>query len=347
MIAFNLRGKATTVLRTGRILTLHPFEGRAKGRFVCSCIRPLNERLAEHSYATAYRPYAVAYGAENTNAIYSVQFETAELISKCIQTLDADLKVAPLQYVVQRGEQSTETTYEALKAGEAFQLAQTQTAQLKSSVHSEVKYDLIGKLAEETKLTRATIGAILSGISPKVFALYRVNPEDFLRVACRLINEQKATVIVEHLTYSAIDDTYGIDIFTQEKDRRDFSKAVKTNLHIYDYVFTDSENERNFVKELDTGTDIEVYSKLPKSFSIPTPVGSYNPDWAIAFKQGTVKHIYFIAETKGSMSSMELREIEKSQIECARKFFTKITSDHVKYDVVTSYSKLMELVQCG
>lgn len=278
-------------------------------------------------------------------AIYSVQFETAELIGKCVQTLDADLKVAPLQYVVQRGEQATETTYEAVKAGEAFQLEQTQTAQLKSSVHSEVKYDLIGKLAEETKLTRATIGEILQGISPKVFALYRVNPEDFLRVACRLINEQKATVIVEHLTYSAIDESYGIDIFTQEKDRRDFSKAVKTNLHIYDYVFTDSENERNFVKELDTGTDIEVYSKLPKSFSIPTPVGSYNPDWAIAFKQGTVKHIYFIAETKGSMSSMELREIEKSKIECARKFFTKITSDQVKYDVVTSYSKLMELVQ--
>lgn len=278
-------------------------------------------------------------------AIYSVQFETTELIGKCVQTLDADLKVAPLQYVVQRGEQATETTHEALKAGEAFQLEQTQTAQLKSSVHSEVKYDLIGKLAEETKLTRATIGKILQGISPKVFALYRVNPEDFLRVACRLINEQKATVIVEHLTYSAIDESYGIDIFTQEKDRRDFSKAVKTNLHIYDYVFTDSENERNFVKELDTGTDIEVYSKLPKSFSIPTPVGSYNPDWAIAFKQGTVKHIYFIAETKGSMSSMELREIEKSKIECARKFFTKITSDQVEYDVVTSYSKLMELVQ--
>ena len=95
---------------------------------------------------------------------------------------------------------------------------------------------------------------------------------------------------------------------------------------------------------MDTGTDIEVYSKLPKTFSIPTPVGSYNPDWAIAFKQGTVKHIYFIAETKGSMSSMELREIEKSKIECARKFFAKITSDQVKYDVITSYSKLMELV---
>jgi type III restriction enzyme len=175
-------------------------------------------------------------------------------------------------------------------------------------------------------------------------AHYRINPEDFLRVACRLINEQKATVIVEYLTYSATDETYGIDIFTQERERKDFSKAVKTKLHIYDYVFTDSESERNFVRELDTGTDVEVYSKLPKSFFIPTPVGSYSPDWAIVFKQGTVKHIYFIAETKGSMSSMDFREIERSKIECARKFFAKITSDQVKYEVVTGYSKLMELV---
>jgi type III restriction enzyme len=245
---------------------------------------------------------------------------------------------------VQRGEQIVEASFEALQAGEAFKLEQTQTAQLKASVHSAVKYDLIGKLAEETKLTRTTIGAILEQIIPSTFGKYRVNPEDFLRNAARLINEQKATVIVEHLTYSAINETYGIDLFTEDKGRKDFSKAVRTNHHIYDYVFTDSTNERKFVELLDTGTEIEVYAKLPKAFSIPTPVGAYTPDWAIAFKQGTVKHIYFIAETKGSMSSMEIRPIEETKIKCARKFFSKITSDQVKYDVVDSYGKLMELV---
>ncbi len=163
--------------------------------------------------------------------------------------------------------------------------------------------------------------------------------------AARIINEQKATMIVEHLTYDAVDDTHHIDIFTQEKQKEDFSKAFKANHHIYDYVFTDSKNERTFVKELDTSTEVVVYAKLPKSFFIPTPVGNYIPDWAIAFKEGKVKHIYFIAETKGSMSSMDLRKIEESKIECARKFFTKITSDKVKYDVVDSYGKLMELVQ--
>jgi type III restriction enzyme len=277
-------------------------------------------------------------------AVYSVHFETAELIAKCVAELNTELRVAPLQYVVQRGEQIADTSYEMLQAGEAFQLEQTQTAQMKASVLSAVKYDLIGKLAEETKLTRTTIGAILKQIMPSTFGKYRVNPEDFLRNAARLINEQKATVIVEHLTYSAIDEAYGIDIFTEDKGRKDFSKAVRTNHHIYDYVFTDSENEKKFVRALDTGTEIEVYAKLPKSFSIPTPVGGYTPDWAITFKQGTVKHVYFVAETKGSMSSMEIRPIEETKIKCAQKFFAKITSDQVKYDVVNSYSKLMELV---
>lgn len=142
------------------------------------------------------------------------------------------------------------------------------------------------------------------------------------------------------LTYSS-----SSDIFTQEKPKEDFSKAIKTDRHIYDYVFTDSKNERTFVKELDTSTEVVVYAKLPRSFFIPTPVGNYNPDWAIAFVEGKVKHVYFIAETKGSMSSMELRKIEECKIDCARKFFTKITSDQVKYDVVDSYGKLMELVK--
>jgi len=152
-------------------------------------------------------------------------------------------------------------------------------------------------------------------------------------------------VIVEHLAYNPVDQTYDIDIFTRDKAKEDFSRGVKAGRHIYDYVFTDSEVERRFVRELDTGTDVEVYAKLPKAFFIPTPVGNYNPDWAIAFKQGSVKHVYFIAETKGSLSSMDLRKVEASKIECARRFFAKITSDQVKYDVVDSYAKLMELVK--
>lgn len=281
----------------------------------------------------------------HTKAVYTVSFETDELIEKCVAALDAELKVAPLQYLVERGQQTDRTTYEALRGGDGFVASETQTSTLTTSIQSEVSYDLIGRLAEETKLTRRTVGAILQKIAPSRFALYRVNPEDFLRVAARLINEQKAAVIVDHLAYTPTDQSYTIDIFAQEKPKADFSKAVAVEHHIYDYVFTDAENERRFVKELDKGTEVEVYAKLPKSFFIPTPVGNYSPDWAIAFKEGSVRHVYFIAETKGSLSSLDLRRIEEFKIACARRFFAKIASDFVTYDVVTSYSKLMEIVQ--
>lgn len=281
----------------------------------------------------------------NHKAAYTVHFETPELIKKCVTALEKELKVSPLQYTIVAGEQIDAATYDDVKQGESFEIKQTTTESNKYSVHSTVKYDLLGKLTEETQLTRSTIASILHGINVAVFSQYKTNPEDFIAKTARLINEQKATVIVEKLSYDSAGEIYDIDIFTQEKPREDFSKAIKVDRHIYDYVFTDSKGESNFVKELDSSAEVVVYAKLPRGFFIPTPVGNYNPDWAIAFKEGAVKHVYFIAETKGSMSSMELREIEKSKIECARKFFTKITSDQVKYDVVDSYGKLMELVK--
>lgn len=281
----------------------------------------------------------------NHKAAYTVHFETPELIKKCVAALEKELKVSPLQYTIVKGEQLDTATLDVVKQGESFEIRETKTESHKNSIHSAVKYDLIGKLAEEAQLTRSTIASILQGINVAIFSQYKTNPEDFIAKAARLINEQKATVIIEKLSYDSVGETYGIDIFTQEKPKEDFSKAIKVDHHIYDYVFTDSKNERTFVSELDTSAEVVVYAKLPKGFFIPTPVGNYNPDWAIAFHEGTVKHIYFIAETKGSMSSMELRKIEECKIECARKFFTKITSDQVKYDVVDNYGKLMELVK--
>lgn len=281
----------------------------------------------------------------NRKAVYSVHFETSELVGKCVKCLDKELHVSELQYTVIAGEQRGETSYEAMKTGDAFEVTSSVTDTLRSSVRSLVRYDLLGKLAEDSQLTRKTIAAILRGINIATFSQYKRNPEDFILKATRLINEQKATVIVEHLAYDPIAESYSSDIFTKEKPKEDFSKAFKANRHVYDYVFTDSKNEREFVTELDASTEVVVYAKLPRSFFIPTPVGNYNPDWAIAFEEGKVKHIYFIAETKGSMSSMDLRKIEESKIECARKFFAKITSAQVKYDVVDSYGKLMELVK--
>ncbi|HLP42890.1 MAG TPA: restriction endonuclease subunit R, partial [Fibrobacteria bacterium] len=282
----------------------------------------------------------------NRKAAYSVRFDSPELIRKCVDALNLELKVNPLQYTVHRGEQADQLSMEGLKDGKGFEVRESQTVMQTYSAHSTVKYDLVGTLAESTQLTRRTIVAILQGIQERTFLQYKTNPEDFLREAGRIIKEQKATVIIEHLVYSPVDESFSIDIFTREKPQQEFDKAVHTpQRNIHDYVFTQSQVERSFVKELDASVEVAVYTKLPRGFFIPTPVGEYNPDWAIAFQEGQVKHVYFVAETKGSMSSLELREIERSKIECARKFFAKITSDQVKYDVVNSFGKLLGIVK--
>jgi len=291
----------------------------------------------------------------NRKAAYSVDFDSNELVQKALNTLndkDAGLRVTPLQYTIQHGEQAAAVTYDGIKDGKAFELKDSETETNRVSIHSAVKYDLIGKLAEGTQLTRRTVSEILKGLNAAVFAQFKTNPESFIAEAIRLINEQKATVIVEHLAYDPVEDKFDLDIFTAGQTKQDFSNAVKTpKHHIYDFVLPDSGSkpEREFAEALEASAEVVVYAKLPRGFLIPTPVGDYNPDWAISFKEGSVKHIYFVAETKGSMSSMDLREIERTKIKCARKFFDEISRRHspgnVKYDVVDSFGRLMELVK--
>lgn len=299
---------------------------------------PLNNNLDKAEFKALWEKI-------NRKAAYTVHFDTAELIKKCVPALDKELWVTKLKYTVERGEQGDSVTYDGLRNGEGFVVKENKTDFLNNSVHSAVKYDLIGTLAEETKLTRSTVAEILKGINETGFSQYRQNPEDFMQKAAGIINEQKATMVVEHLTYNPVEDRHELhEIFTVDK-KQDFSRAVKTERHVYDYVFTDSKNEKTFVTELDKSAEVVVYAKLPKGFFIPTPVGNYNPDWAIAFKEEMVKHIYFVAETKGSMSSMQLRNIEDCKIDCARKFFAGITTNQVKYDVVSDYAKLMDIVK--
>lgn len=285
----------------------------------------------------------------NQKAIYRVEFDSSELIRNSIRVLDKELRVTPLQYTIQSGEQVERTTADQLKAGQGFEVRETVTEEHNASIHSMVTYDLVGKIAENTQLTRKTIAEILGGIQSVVFKQFKQNPERFIAEISRLINEQKATIIIERLSYDGIAEKHDVSIFTTGQSKQDFTKASeKLRNHIYDYAITDSKVEREFVTELDTSSEVVVYAKLPRGFLIPTPVGDYNPDWAISFKEGSVKHIYFVAETKGSMSTMELRAIEHTKIECARKFFEeinrKIDPEHVKYDVVDSFGKLMEVV---
>lgn len=282
----------------------------------------------------------------NGKSIYKVAFESSQLVANAINALDKFLQVPPVRYVVSEGEMGEIDSKDSLLAGMAFGEThhdETHTIRLAASKH--IKYDLIGKLVTETGLTRKDIVAILKGISQKTFLMFRNNPETFILRAAQIINEQKANAVIEHIEYHALTDTYDTDIFFKDQRRGRLGlDAIKAAKSLYSYVIYDSDNEKKFAEKLDTSDSVVVYVKLPSGFFISTPVGKYNPDWAIAFREGDVKHIYFVAETKGSVSSMEIRKIEDTKIRCARRHFRAISHDNYVYDVVDSYHDLIDKV---
>lgn len=281
----------------------------------------------------------------NAKSTYVVDFDTDELIRKAIQSLDRKLRVSKIVFKVETGTMEKIKSKEELASGASFVKEESASYGHTITASSNVKYDLIGKLVEETGLTRKAVIQILKGIQPSVFNQFKDNPEEFIIKAAGLINDEKATAIIEHITYDVMDDHYGTDVFTDPTIKGRLGvNAMKAKKHLYDHIVYDSTNEQKFATELDTNTNVAVYVKLPDGFYISTPVGHHNPDWAIAFYEGTVKHIYFVAETKGSMNSMQLRLIEESKIHCAREHFKAISNGEVVYDVVDSYQSLLDLV---
>lgn len=278
---------------------------------------------------------------------YTVHFDSDELVQKAIRHIDEKLFVSRLRYTVTKGIQSDDWSAEVLQSGVGFKVKGTNHDNLLQSSMSQIQYDLIGKIGAGTHLTRRTVVRILKGILPVKFSMYRQNPEEFIAKVIKLINEEKATMIVADITYNQTDRTYDSKVFTAERNM-DFSKAYKAKKNVQDYVFTDGvaekSVERRFAEDMDVDDKVVVYAKLPRGFQIPTPVGNYAPDWAIAFKKGTVKHIYFIAETKGSMSSMDLRPIEQAKIQCAKKLFNEISTADVVYRQVDSYQNLLNIM---
>ena len=283
----------------------------------------------------------------NGKSVYVVDFDTDELVRKSIASIDANLRVSKIFFKVETGSMKDIESKDALLSGASFVKEESAAYETgtKIAVNRGVQYDLVGKLVDETGLTRKAIIAILTGIQEPVFGQFKDNPEEFILKASALINDEKATAIIQHVTYDVLNERYDTDLFTEPTIKGRLNEnAMKAQKHLYDHIVYDSTNERNFAAELDTHKDVAVYVKLPSGFYISTPVGKYNPDWAIAFYEGTVKHIYFVAETKGSMSSMQLREIEKSKIHCAKEHFKAISGNNVVYDVVNSYSSLLDIV---
>lgn len=302
---------------------------------------PLNENFAKKEFQALWKQINHKYA-------YTVKFDSDELIKKAIAHIDEKLFVSELQYTTTIGRQKDEMNEYEVERGASFAGEKTRTQTLKHAETSQIKYDLIGKVAEGTTLTRKTVSAILQGIRMDKIYMFKNNPEEFITKVIRLINEQKATMIVEHISYDTIEGEYDSNIFTAEKNTQSFDKAFLAKKAIQDYVFTDGSAEksieRKFAEDLDRADEVCVYAKLPRTFQIPTPVGNYSPDWAIAFYEGTVKHIFFIAETKGTMESLELRPIEQAKISCAKKLFNEMSNSKVVYHDVDSYQSLLNIM---
>ncbi len=302
----------------------------------------LNENFYKKEFQTLWNYINQKYA-------YTVEFDSAELIQKAIHHIDEQMFVASLRYTVTTGEQKETWSVDKIKSGEGFTAEKSQSYTLNRAEKSHVSYDLIGNIAKGTKLTRRCVAKILEGIQPKTFAYFKNNPEEFITKIIRLINEQKATVIVEEITYDPTEGNFDASIFTAEK-HTDYSRAFRAKKNVQDYVFTEgyAKNgqsvERQFAENLDSAEEVCVYAKLPRGFSIPTPLGNYTPDWAIAFHKGKVKHIFFIAETKGTMETLNLRPVEQAKMACAKKLFEELSSKGVVYGSVKSYKDLLDII---
>ena len=277
----------------------------------------------------------------NAKTYYTVSFNEEKLIESCVNSLNRQLRVSQTLVVITDGYLSTTKQ----NTPEMKRLVGKQVV-LEEVAAKNVTFDLIGEIATSTRLTRKTVATILQRIEPVVFKLFAANPEEFIREAIKLIDEQKASTIIEHITYDKLDETWNAEeIFADPPTGGEYGKNVSdAKKHLYDKLRYDSSTEKTLGEELDVADTVELYVKLPSGFYINTPMGKYNPDWAIAFREGSVKHIYFVAETKGDTSELQLREVEKAKIECARRHFSVISSDKVKYSAVGSFAELMKVV---
>ena len=321
-----------------------------RGQLITNARRSEKLNLDQEKFAS--KKFKELWDHINEKTYYTVEFDENELVKKCIDSLNKNMRVTKTEVIITEGLLKTagKDKLEMYKNKIGTPIAISEIA------NDTVKYDLISELSKSqndggTSLTRKAIAEILSGIEPGIFDKFKTNPEEFIHNAIQLINEQKASTVVEHIEYDKLNEKWdGGEIFINGEITGEYNHNLidTPNHHLYDKLRYDSEVEKNFAEELDKSDAVEVYVKLPKKFYIDTPMGHYNPDWAIAFKDDAgVKHIYFVAETKGvneDQLDVGVKGVEKAKIECAKKHFAKISNGDYIYGVCNSYTKLLELV---
>ena len=269
----------------------------------------------------------------NHKYAYTVSFNDDELVKNAVKAIDERLVVSKLSYTVTRGIQKENASRDELADRTHFHRNDSHTGDLDVDASNGVKYDLLGEIAQAATITRRCAAHILKGIRPDKFLMFRDNPEQFIARVGRLIVQEKANMVVDHICYDRIEGEYDSSIFTAGGNNRDEAEGYQASKCVQDWVFPDGKTESDFARNLDSAAEVAVYAKLPRGFQIPTPVGNYAPDWAVAFRDDSgLKHLFFVAETKGSLESFDLRGIENSKIACAKRLFNQLDlADGARY----------------
>lgn len=252
---------------------------------------------------------------------YRVQFDNAKLISDCISALQKAPAIAKarLQWrkadiaIGKAGVQATE------KTGAATVVLDETDIELP---------DLLTDLQDRTHLTRRTITSILAGA--KRLDDFKRNPQQFIELAAETINRCKRMALVDGIKYQKLGDqhVYAQALFEQEELTGYLKNMLMdTQKSIYEHVVYDSNTERDFADALEKNEAIKLYAKLPGWFKVPTPLGSYNPDWAVLVEEGGTQRLYFVVETKSSLFADDLRDKESAKIECGKAHFHALAAD--------------------
>jgi len=297
-----------------------------------------NTKLVLDRQKFAGKEFKALWKKINAKTFYTVSFQDEELIENCVRSLDKNLFVTKLQVRITTG---------TLEEIGIMKKEKTSREELLNPVLNSVEFDLIGEIAEKVNLTRKVVGEILQKIHPQTFEKFKANPEEFIYEAAKLIEAEKAATIIEHITYNKLDEVWNAEeIFVDNEISGIYGQnVIDARKHIYDKLRYDSDVEKKIGAEMDISDEVELYVKLPSGFYINTPMGKYNPDWAIILKENGIKHIYFVAESKGSTLDLQLKGIENAKIECARRHFEKISNGDIKYDVVNSFEDLMKKIR--
>lgn len=264
---------------------------------------------------------------------YSVCFDSDKLVEECIKAIQEDLKVSSVKIEV------TKAKTKIAEEGISSTKRKTEFVEVQEKVNLP---DILTYLQNETNLTRKTIANLL--VKCGKLDLFKMNPSRFMQEVALIIKRTLSNFIVDGIKYEKIDgEEYAVQEIFKNEELFGYLKdnIIESSRSVYNYVKYDSDVEKSFAESLENDDNVKVYAKLPSNFKVDTPIGSYNPDWAILIEKNGEEKLYFVVETKGTNQIALLKDSEKGKIRCAKKHFKALNTD-VEAVQASSYEKFVE-----